>query len=89
MTNIRYTQDKLFPHEFIKNKLHVGFESKNLLRRDIKIDFKNIKLTTVNKIKFYELSPSDYLQVYKKTIMLWQKRILKMNSKVKKLENLK
>lgn len=90
MEGIGFKQDLKYPHEFNREKRdgHVGFESKGELKKDMGINLKNIKTTEINGVKFGELSSKDYLNVYGKTVKLWEKRIAKMQYKMKELEKL-
>ncbi len=90
MEGIGYKQDSQYPHEFnkTKEKRHIGFEPKSKLKKDMGVNPKNIQTTKIDEAKFGELSAKDYLKVYGKTVKLWEKRIIKMQYKIKELKKL-
>jgi len=52
------------------------------------IEPKDIKWTVVDGIKFGELTTKHYLKIYGETLKLWNKKIAKMEYKIKKLKKL-
>ena len=52
------------------------------------VEPKDIKWTIIDKIKFGELSAKHYLKIYGKTLKLWNRRIAKMEYKIKELKKL-
>ena len=88
MEEIGYQRDKKFPHEFIKGKIRIGFEPESELTKSINKNPSEFKQTEVEGVKFRELSPEDYLILYKKCLSFREKRINKMKDKIRALEDL-
>ena len=88
MEVIGYKQDSQYPHEFTKGEGQIGFEPKSELKKDMGIEPEDIKWTVIDGIKFGELSAKHYLKIYGETLKLWNKRIAKMEYKIKELKKL-
>lgn len=91
MEDIGFKQDLYYSHEFnrIKSGERISFEPKSKLKKDMGVLFKNMRITKFNKIKFGELSINDWIRIYSKTVKLWEKRMTKMQYKIKKLNLMK
>jgi phosphoribosylanthranilate isomerase len=86
MKKIGYKQDKDFPHEFSKGKGQIGFEPESDLE-ELKINNRKSKITTINGIKFKELSPKDYLLIYSRNLKTWKLKVKKIEKKIKALKD--
>ena len=84
LAEIGYKQEAPYPHEFTKGYGSVGFEPESDLE-ELGINLKTLKVTEVDGIRFKELSPKDYLLVYKRNKESQEKKI---NSTKRKLEAL-
>jgi len=82
LAEIGYKQDAPYPHEFTKGDSSVGFEPESDLE-ELGISLETLKVTEVDGVQFKELSPKDYLLVYKRNKKSQEK---KLNSTKKKLE---
>ncbi|MBI5401277.1 hypothetical protein HZB05_00395 [Candidatus Wolfebacteria bacterium] len=89
MKEAGYKQDPTHTHEFTKGEGYIGFQSGEELKQYAGIDYGNFKTTTINSVEFKELSPKDYLAIYKKTLDEWEKKAKKgYEVKIKALEKL-
>ena len=55
-------------HEFQRNKIKVAFAQEEDLSKFSQINLDNLKISTINQIKFRELSPEQYLKVYQRML---------------------
>ncbi len=81
MKGIGYKRDPYYKHEFTKGNDRVGFEPESDLTK-IAINPDSLQISEVNGSKFKELSPKDYLIVYKDTLNRWQAKVKQIKKKV-------
>jgi len=86
MTEIRYKQDSMYPHEFTGRDHQIGFESKEEIEAYEGVNFSDFKITKIDDAEFKELSAEDYLVVYKKNLKFREEKIKDMKPKIKALE---
>lgn len=85
MKEMNFSRDPDYKHEFLRDDDCVGFEQENELI-EWGIDTHNLKVIKINGAQFKELSASDYLNVYTRTLQRWEKKFLSMQKKVSVLQ---
>lgn len=89
MKEAGYKQDPTHTHEFTKGEGYIGFQSGEELKQYAGVDYGNSKTTTIDGVEFKELSPEDYLAIYKKTLDEFEQKAKKgYKIKIKALEKL-
>lgn len=85
MEEIEYRQDAHYPHEFTKGNGQIGFEPDSDLN-ELGIDSEKLKITEIDDSKFKELSPADYLKVYKRNLEGQEKKLNSTRAKIEAIE---
>ncbi len=88
MSEIGFSRDIYYKHEFIRNDERVGFEEESDIT-NVHISLETLKETVIGNVQFFELSATEYLGVYMDTLVRWKKKVKSIEEKVNALKKIK